>query len=125
MIFAHTLKQVLQRQKTQTRRLIKTGEIFDPAQKAVLKLGQRIHYQVGKTYAIQPNRGQKAVARLRLTGIRQERVVDINEKDAHAEGYSSCHEFWEAWRHIHGQDADLNIEVWVLEFELCQTEQNP
>ena len=43
-------------------------------------------WQVGRTYAVQPGRGKKAVGRIRITEIRRERVQDISEEDAIAEG---------------------------------------
>lgn len=118
MIFAHTLEKVLCGQKQQTRRLIKSGEKFEK-NRYIIKTNQRILYEVGKTYAVQPNRGKKSVARILITGIRQESVASITHTDAIAEGFRSREDFLNTWRAIHGQDADLSREVWVFEFELC------
>ncbi|MEP7289882.1 MAG: ASCH domain-containing protein [Chloroflexota bacterium] len=103
MIFAYTLDKVLAGEKWQTRRIAKPNE----------KL-----YEVGKSYAVQPNRGKKAVARIMITGLRQEMVGEINEHDAQAEGYESCEAFIAAWQVIHGKRVNLNQIVWVIEFEL-------
>ncbi|MBL8157307.1 MAG: hypothetical protein JNM70_24255, partial [Anaerolineae bacterium] len=74
MIFAHTLDKVICGEKWQTRRLVKPGETFDADQRRVLKEGKRTLYEIGKSYAVQPNRGKKAVARIVLTGLRKEQV---------------------------------------------------
>jgi hypothetical protein len=118
MIFAHTLHQVICGEKQQTRRLVKPDEIFDIDKQAVVKAQSRIMYKVGKSYAVQPNRGRKAVARILLTGIRKEQLSSITDADAVKEGFRSRDGFLATWHLIHGQDADLNCEVWVFEFEL-------
>ncbi|MBZ0290671.1 MAG: hypothetical protein K8I30_23805 [Anaerolineae bacterium] len=121
MIFAHTLDKVICGEKWQTRRLVKPGETLDSAQIRVSNQSQRTVYEVGKSYAVQPNRGQKAVARILLTGLRREMVLSINDEDARAEGFPSKAEFVAAWQKIHGLKADLSREVWVLEFTLYTT----
>lgn len=120
MIFAHTLDQVLREKKSQTRRVIKAGEEFARAgaSPCVVVAGKRTVYQVGKSYAVQPGRGKKAVARIVLTGIRREPVGAISPADARAEGFTSREAFLTTWRSIHGAKADLSCEVWVLEFRL-------
>ncbi|MFQ3567608.1 MAG: ASCH domain-containing protein [Aggregatilineales bacterium] len=119
MIFAYTLQQVLSGDKRQTRRLIKPGQQLAEDGRAILN-GQRAVYQVGRTYAVQPSGRQKAVARIVLTGLRKERVSAISEADARAEGFPSREAFLAMWRVIHGEDADLNCDVWVFEFELAR-----
>lgn len=119
MIFAYTLPQVLRGDKQQTRRLIKPGEQLAEDGRAIQN-GPRTVYRVGRAYAVQPSHRQKAVARILLTGLRKERVGAISEADARAEGFQSRDEFLAMWRVIHGEDADLNCEVWVFEFELVR-----
>jgi hypothetical protein len=121
MIFAHTLDKVLAGQKRQTRRLVKPGETFEEAAGTV-KQNRRTLYQIGKTYAVQPNRGKPSAARIQLNGLRKETVAAIMDADAKAEGFDSRDEFISTWKHIHGKMADLQREVWVLEFTLCATE---
>lgn len=90
----------------------------------------------GKTYAVQPGRTQKAVGRIRITRIRQERVQDITEADVEAEGVGlqawagEGHEGWprtagyaQLWDSLHDRPGERwadNPAVWVLEFELVE-----
>lgn len=104
MIFEHTLPQVLDRSKTQTRRLWrpewdlridpKTGAkvIYagDPSNE--LFPGRRL-YEVGKTYAVQEKRGGSAIGRILLTDIAEEHVQDITEAGAIAEGFPAYDEY--------------------------------
>ena len=119
MIFAYTVDKVVEGIKSQTRRLIKPNEQLDANQQRVISLNNRTVYEVGKSYAVQPGRGKKAVARIRLTGIRCETVANISDADAHAEGFLSRQAFIHTWYSIHGKTASLQQPVWVLEFELC------
>jgi len=118
MIFAHTLQQVLCGEKSQTRRLVKQEECFDASLGRVVRAGKRTVYKIGKSYSVQPNRGKKGVARIELVNLRKEPVSAITHADALAEGFASRDEFLATWRSIHGQNADLSHEVWVLEFRL-------
>lgn len=173
MIFQQTWEQVLNGRKIQTRRLVKDWESFAadmiPTGRMVdcgmcngiqepeydwdynnIELvwidesATRIKWQVGRTYAVQPGRGQKQVGRIRLTGIRQERLQDITEADCKAEGielpidvetkgnlYDGIEvsyrirerrdQYAALWDTIHtrkGTRWEDNPLVWVLEFEL-------
>jgi hypothetical protein len=88
-------QQVLDGTKTQTRVLVKPGEVLrDDGEEMRThfniplphSMTGRAKWQVGKTYAVQPGRGQKAVGRFRVIAIRQESLQDISEEDAIAEG---------------------------------------
>lgn len=118
MIFAYTLYQVLCEQKSQTRRLVKPHERLtgEGASVRVEIPGKRVIYQVGKSYAVQPGRGKKSVARIVITAIRRENVEAISEADAVAEGFLSPEAFMQTWHSIHKAKAQQN--VWVLEFYL-------
>ena len=99
MIFQHTYKLVLAGNKTHTRRL------------------KRPRMTVGKSYAVQPGRNKKSVARIVVTEIHQERLGDISLAGARAEGYGSREEFFESWEKIHGS-LDPDVDAWVIEFRL-------
>lgn len=124
MIFAYTLDLVLSGEKWQTRRVIKADEQLTRMDDIVrVEIpGKRVVYEVGKSYAVQPGRGKHAVARIILTGIRREPVAAISERDAAAEGYRSREAFFKAWHAIHGDRANLQDDVWVLEFRLDELE---
>ena len=113
MIFSYTLNQVVSGIKSQTRRPVKTGEYLD-AKCAIRKSNGRVLYQTGKSYAVQPARGKRAVGRIIITGIRQEELVSISEADVYCEGFSSKADFLATWRAIHGSSLGY---VWVIEFE--------
>ena len=125
MIFQHTWQQVRSGQKTQTRRLAKETDklwTMEPEGKApekVLLRGGRHRWRTGRTYAVQPGRNQKAIARIRLLDIRYELLGHISETEAQAEGYASLEAFELAWAKIHGR-YDPEQPVWVLEFRLAK-----
>lgn len=119
MIFQHTIDKVLSGEKTQTRRIVKPGEdnvrrysVYSnqPAIETVVN-GDRVVYQIGKDYAVQPGRGKPAVARIRVTGLRREDVRTISDDDVKAEGFSSREEFLYAWVSMHDANAAFCEDV--------------
>jgi hypothetical protein len=166
-------QDVLSGRKTQTRRLVSENHTDDktlaydamewpdlrciiPPKKisavfsGVYTGDLRIKWAVGRTYAVQPGRGKKQIARIRLTGIRQEYVQDITEADAIAEGIElpvnvqaagtlagaiqfgfdiglRRDAYAEIWDTIHtnpGTRWTDNPAVWVLEFELAEAKED-
>lgn len=124
MIFQYTLAGVLSGTKTATSRVIKVCETavygVDEHIEAVRQNG-RDKYRVGKTYAVQPGRTQPAVARIKLLGIKRQRVAETSVAEAKQEGFESREAFFAQWHEIHGEDK-LNAEVWLLTFELVPVE---
>lgn len=148
MIFQHTWQLICKILKSQTRRpdddlpfeymypnstihhVAIPGETPMPTGEytitAVFTKAGRLKWRVGRTYAVQPGRGQKAVARILITGIRRERVCDISEADVRAEGCVATEQhpiqaFADLWDSIHtkpGTRWEDAVTVWVLEFEL-------
>lgn len=135
MIFKQ-ITEVLNGTKTQTRRVCKPNERLLGALGSqwvdIALPGRDLRkWVVGRTYAAQPGRGKKAVGRIRITGIRQERLQDIDFDDALAEGCRAT--LWEGevavwpqeaycdlWQSINGKGSwDANPLVWVLEFEVA------
>lgn len=99
MIFQHTWKLILDGKKTQTRRLVTPNTGFTAhAEGAHVTYTSAGRYEVGKTYAVQPGRGQKAVGRIRIARIGREDVRDISDADVAAEGF--------------GEDKDAFLETW-------------
>jgi hypothetical protein len=136
MIFGkRSIEGILSGKKTQTRRLVGdtsyitrdgTGEIT----RVIHDKGRRVKWQVGKTYAVQPGRGKKQVARIRVLKIRREDVRYISQSDVIAEGFSCEHEFWATWKALNDPGLQLEgnlfrrpdhlYDVWVLNFELVR-----
>ncbi|GAB4572720.1 MAG: hypothetical protein Kow0077_12950 [Anaerolineae bacterium] len=120
MIFQYTWPEVVTKRKTVTRRIIAPGEYAIRTKYnriASVKHNGRVKWCVGKTYAVQPGRGQKQVARIKLTRITSEKLSRISNHEARAEGFTDRQEFLRTWEEIHGSDM-LECRVWVLEFKL-------
>jgi len=133
MIFSETWEAVLEGRKTQTRRVAKDGDelrYWDAYTPYVYSRGRR-KWQVGRTYAIQPGRGKKALGRFLLTDIHKERLQEITIEDAVAEGclYDTVGSFYHPdpiatfaflWDTIHkpGERFADDPEVWILTMEV-------
>lgn len=141
MIFRQ-IAEIKDGRKTQTRRVCKFGEhgYADKNVNGIAKVvkyipdgmkefnGNPVHhyrhmslYAVGKMYAIVPKRGQKAIAdgRIEITGIRRERLQDISEADAQAEGVADVAAYRALWESINtapGVRWEDNPLVWVYTF---------
>lgn len=137
---------ILQRLKTQTRRLQRAGDRIERAPDgsivAVYRQG-RLLWRVGRTYALQPGRGQAAVGRIRLVAIRaQSKVGEITGADVRAEGFTmplspspfvtgvpdwatvpDFMRFMEVWETLHPRRGERwrdNPPVYALSFEVGQ-----
>ena len=95
---------------------------------------------IGHSYAVQPGRGKKALGYRKLIDIRLERLQDITEEDAIAEGctpcmamdgtllYSARSDYQLVWIRLHAKSYEqwaANPLVWVLEFEHPQVSDQP
>ena len=145
MIFKQC-EQVLDGTKTQTRRPVKereqliSGDVGRPIwvhagghSAATCKvIGPGARFVTGKTYAIQPGRGKKAVGRIRITKIRRQELQGIMPLDIMAEGIEPIRvtpnrfmaevrleDFAQLWDSIYRKPYrwEDNPDVWVLEFE--------
>lgn len=114
MIFgSELLPKVLDGSKTMTRRPVESG-------------GIACRYAPGRDYAVQPGRGKKAVARIKVTEVRRERWRDITEADAGREGFGRFAPAQSAFlsyvRDLYGPGFDFDAECWVISFELREDE---
>lgn len=153
MIFQHTWEKVLSGEKTQTRRLFKAGDYgwmcgysneIDPTTGRTGFIYSSVSNQqdgkiinrwlVGKTYAIQPGRGMKAVGRIQIIGIRCQDVRKISLVDVRAEGFEARYQFLDVWAAMHDpymltkrawfdewsdRPSDL-YRAWVLHFSVVK-----
>ena len=87
--------------KTETRRPVKPG------------VGCR--YQPGRSYAVQPGRGKRAVCRIDVRSARLECVGDIDDAAARREGFDSREGFLDYWRGLYGS-MELGQKVWAIAF---------
>lgn len=92
MIFKPPLiRAILAGTKTQTRRPIKRGETH-------------CRYRPGRTYAIQPGRGQPSNGnRIEITDVTSQMVGQITYQDARAEGFRTRADFADYWMRLHDQ----------------------
>ena len=106
MIFQYTLDKVLSGRKTQTRR--------------VRRPGSQARWKIGHSYAVQPTRTARSVARIVVTGVRHEKLGKITQAGARAEGFPSVAAFARVWTEVHGA-FDPQTEVWVVSFRLADS----
>jgi hypothetical protein len=97
------IEKILAGEKTQTRRPV-NGRINSP-------------YRPGCTYAVQPGRGQKAVARIRVLHVHRAKLGDLSPAGALAEGFPDRETFFGYWLGLYGT-IDFEQPVWALHFEV-------
>jgi hypothetical protein len=78
----------------------------------------RREYLVGHVYAVQPGRGQPAVARIEIEDTWREQACQITPADALAEGYGSVFEYRAALDSVNGRRIPEDEVVRVYEFGL-------
>lgn len=103
---ARFIAPILERRKTQTRRLWSKARI-----------------RAGGTYEARTYRAGKPFARLHVQDIWKERLGDIREEDAVKEGYATSAEFLKDFFAMHDGKFTSGIDwldhrVWVLSFEV-------
>ena len=102
MLFTPALVELIRSgDKTQTRRPLR---------------GFRCPVILGEDYAVQPGRGRRAQFRIRVIGLRQEKLGDVTRKDAYREGFTNIGQLIEMWSRLYGH-FDADEVVWVIDFE--------
>jgi uncharacterized protein YhfF len=110
VIFSPELaKLIVQGKKTQTRRVA---------------AGRDCRYKPGRSYAVQPGRGQKAVTRITVQAVRVEPLGALTLKDAKREGFRTTQEFRDHWQRLHGS-YNPDLAVFVISFALGDLEDRP
>jgi hypothetical protein len=74
--------------KTETRRVVTPGQPY--------------RLQPGDDVAVQPGRGKRALCRVTIESVERERLGDLDDRAARAEGFDSRDEFFAYWRDLHG-----------------------
>ncbi len=104
MIFRPDLvEKILAGEKTETRRWL------DP--------NRECRYRAGRSYAVQPGRGRRAVGRIRIKEVYPSTLWHVDEDVARREGFGSREAFEKYWRGLHGW-WNPGVWVWVIRFEL-------
>ena len=101
---------ILARKKTVTRRPTKWGGWCGCSE-------MPCRYEVGKTYAIQPGRGKKAVGRMLVLSVKRQKLGRLPMSEARAEGFINSHLFVSRWIDLYGK-YDTSQTVDRIEFEL-------
>lgn len=125
---------VISGRKTQTRRLWKpTWQHGSPDGWPIVAIinNGRVQYAFGRLLPIIPKRAQPAIridgeiARVCVVALRRERLQEITEADAIAEGVNSVAEYRELWTAINGKTKgarwDDNPYVAVISFKMAET----
>lgn len=149
MLFKPYLCQkILKRETTETRRVVRENERlivskqpYYPLPDEILMIDrngyERLKWQADRCYAVQPGRGKKAIAYIRLIGLAKQRLQDITSEEIEAEGLPLAsfgatsvpgqvaralqrEAFVELWDSINPDHPfQNNPDVWVLGFELA------
>lgn len=118
MIFGSTSRAVLERRKTQTRRI--PGTPRQAKRRDWRRRGISATYitrpwvpQIGATEPVQPGRGKHAIGHIHITAVRQEPVGHISLPDARAEGCRTTDEFRVLWVRLHDRAWVRRHAAWV------------
>lgn len=126
MIFKpEMVEKILAGEKTVTRRPAKTqmGHLATTDTRPEARAACR--YEVGKDYAVQPGRGKKAAARIRVVRVHREPLGPVSKtlyaSEVHREGFSTWWDFSEYWEGLYGAWVPDQL-VDRIEFELVRQE---
>lgn len=113
------VKAILEGRKTVTRR---PADVYDrrwgPAgDYNIVDRNGRAIYGKGRSYAVQPGRGQVGVARIQIDHIDLGYLHEMKPSDALREGFADLDGFRRIWRELYG-NFDPDQLVYVLQFRL-------
>lgn len=73
--------------------------------------------QAGSLYQCKTSYQTRPFAHVRVTNVRRQRLGEMTQEDAVAEGFASVDEFKKEFQSVYGGWDDAT-EVWVIEFEV-------
>lgn len=120
MIFSFTIDKVLSKQKTQTSRIwtdnyeFRNGAIYSWHEN---KYGvPRKLYYIGQELSVQPARGNKGIARIRVTNLAKCDVRNFGTEDIAREGFENIEDFHKLWASMHDESYLRNVNNKVYSF---------
>lgn len=118
MFLPRCTKKILDGKKIQARQLAQKGDTFSCTEEnwGVWQENGYCKCYIGQLLSLWPIDGKRQRGHTIVTNIHLERLGNISEADAHAEGYASVQEYIDTWRKIYGEWIP-NQEVWVVGFE--------
>ena len=78
----------------------------------------------GRSYAVCPGRGKAAIGRVLVTDVRAATLGDVDDHEAHLEGFPRRASFVAAWTEING-DFDPHELVWRVVFQTIPAPPSP
>jgi len=103
MLFQHTLNQVLDGSKTQSSRIWKDSyypEYYEGELIAIRRLNGNLLYYIGQELSVQPSRGKKGVARIRIQELHKADVRTFDAGDFERETLNDIL-FYKTWTSMH------------------------
>jgi hypothetical protein len=97
----HLLHKVLDGSKTQTRR----------------RRTSKVRYRVGSIQPVKTTYYEKAQGHIKIKRRFEQRLLDMTEEEAKAEGYSNLEAFRKEWPQITKQPLNLQETVTAYEFD--------
>ncbi len=127
MMFLHTLPQILSGQKTQSSRIWKDDYFFPSdyydktiyttllSHKAWDAGKVRTLYRLGQILSVQPSRGVKGVAKIKILELAKRDVRDFDESDIAREGFPNRTWFLHTWTEMHDKLMHNTLDYAALE----------
>jgi hypothetical protein len=78
---------------------------------------RRCTYRPGRVFTVNPGRGKPNIGHARVTACWPERLCDIGNTDARAEGFKDRAAFLDAFHRINPK-VPLDVTVWRIAFEV-------